>query len=96
MLIAEGLGVIIGIWLSRKAFVLPFNGAGMARVFAATCVMAAATYAVKAASGQGMLALLSVAAGGGLAYVGAALLLDVAGIRSWLAAIVTPRRLAAE
>ncbi len=97
MLIAEGLGVVVGIWLSRKAFVLPFNGAGMARVLAATCIMAAATCAVKAASGgQGMLALLSVVAAGGLAYAGAALLLDVAGVRSSLVAIAAPRKLAAE
>ncbi len=97
MLIAEGLGVVIGIWLSRKAFVLPFNGAGMARVLAATCVMAAVTYAVKAAyGGQSTLALLSVMAGGGFAYAGAAFLLDVAGVRSSLVAIVAPRRLAAE
>ena len=96
MLIAEAFGVIVGIWLSRKAFALPFNGPGMARVLAATGVMAAVTYAVKAASGgHGLVSLLSVIAGGGLAYAGAALLLDVAGIRSSLAAFAWPRRLAA-
>src|SRR5208282_3586536 len=97
VLIAEALGILIGIWLSRKAFRLPFNGWGMARVFASTALLAGATYVAKTtAGGQGLLALLSMAGAGGLAYAAAALLFDVAGIRSSIAAFLWPRSVAAE
>jgi O-antigen/teichoic acid export membrane protein len=92
VLIAEALGIMIGIWLSRRAFRLPFNGRGMARVFASTAFMAVATYAAKLASGgHGLVALVSVLFVGGAAYLGAALLLDVAGIRSSVAAFQRSR-----
>ncbi len=97
VLIAEGLGVLIGIWLSRKAFRLPFNGWGMARVLASTAMMAGATYAAKTtAGGHGLLSLLSMAGTGGLAYMGAAMLLDVAGVRSSIGSFLWPRSVAAE
>jgi hypothetical protein len=97
VLIAEALGILIGIGLSRRAFKLPFNGWGMARVFAATSVMALVTYATKAAStGHGLLTLLSVLGGGGVAYAGAALLFDVAGLRTSVASFLWPRSVAAE
>jgi O-antigen/teichoic acid export membrane protein len=97
ILIAEGLGIVIGIWLSRRAFWLPFNGRGMARVFASTAVMALITYAAKGVSGgQGLPALISVAGAGGFAYAGCVLLFDVAGIRSWIASTLWPRVAAAE
>jgi O-antigen/teichoic acid export membrane protein len=83
VLIAEALGILIGIGLSRRAFRLPFNGWGMARVFAATAIMAMVTYAAKMASTpHGLLTLLSLGVAGGLAYAGAAALFDVAGVRS--------------
>jgi O-antigen/teichoic acid export membrane protein len=92
VLVAEALGILIGIWLTRSAFKLPFNGWGMARVFASTAIMAAVTYAAKTVwSGHGLPALVSVAASGGLAYAGSALLLDVAGIRSSIAPVLRPR-----
>jgi len=88
---AEALGILVGLWLSRSAFRLPFNGWGMARVFAATALMAVVTYAAKSiAPGQGLAALFCVAAAGGVAYAGAALLLDLAGIRSSIAAALSP------
>ena len=97
VLIAEALGILIGILLSRRAFTLPFNGRGTARVFAATAIMAIATYAARATLGShGMLALLAMSCGGGLAYLGSALLFDVAGVRSLLAPFLRPRRMAAE
>ena len=96
MLIAEALGIAIGIALSRRAFKLPFNVWGMTRVLAATLAVAAVTYAVKSASsGQGFLTLLSLAAAGCIAYAVAALLFDVAGIRSMAVSFLGVRRLAA-
>lgn len=97
ILIAEGVGILIGIWLSRRAFKLPFNGRGMARVFAAAAVMAVATYAAKmTANGHGVLALVAVAGAGSFTYAGSALLLDVAGIRTWVSSLLWPRLAAAE
>ena len=97
VLIAEALGILIGIWLSRRAFKLPFNGWGMARVLAATTIMAMVTYAAKAAlGGHGALALLGMSCGGGVAYLGSAVLLNVAGVRSMIVPFLSPRGVAAE
>jgi O-antigen/teichoic acid export membrane protein len=89
VLIAEGLGILIGISLSRRAFRLPMNGYGIARVMAATAIMALVTYEAKLASGgQGWTALLAAFGGGGLAYAGAAIVFNVANTRrligTWL------------
>lgn len=87
-LLAEAFGILIGIGLSRRAFPLPFNGWGIARVLASTAVMSLATYAAKSAtSGHGVLTLLTAVGAGGVAYAGSALLLDVAGVRSLIAAL---------
>jgi O-antigen/teichoic acid export membrane protein len=87
VLLAEALGIVIGIALSRRAFKLPFNFWGMARVFAATGVMAAATLALKVApSDHALLQLFGVVLISGLAYVAAALIFDVAGSRSSIVA----------
>lgn len=97
ILIAEAAGILIGVWLSRRAFKLPFNGRGMARVFASTAVMALITYAAKTAGGgQGLLALLTVAGTAGLAYAVSIMVLDVAGMRTWIVSLLRPRRVAAE
>jgi O-antigen/teichoic acid export membrane protein len=97
ILIAEGLGVLAGIWLSRRAFPLPLNGRGVARVLASTAVMALVTYAAEATSrGHGVLTLLIVGSAGGLAYAGAALLFDVAGVRSSITSLLWPRWAATE
>lgn len=97
VLIAEASGILIGIALSRAAFRLPFNGWGMARVFAATTVMGLATYIAKQATGgEGLLSLVAITGIGGLAYGGAVLLFDVAGIRASIASLLRPRWVAAE
>jgi O-antigen/teichoic acid export membrane protein len=97
ILIAEASGLLIGTWLSRKAFKLPFNGRGIARVFAATAVMGVTTYAAQAIFREQGLAQLAIAVGsGGLAYVGGAILFDVADIRTMIAAYLGPRWVAAE
>lgn len=82
VLLAEGLGVLVGIGLSRRAFRLPLNGRGLARVAAATAIMGLVTYAARTTlGGSGVPALLGMAASGGIAYAGAAILFDVAGVR---------------
>ncbi len=97
VLIAEGVGILIGISLSRRAFKLPFNGRGMARVFASTAIMALATYAAKTASGShGLLTLVAVASTGGVAYACSAALFDLAGVRSIIASYLRARLVAAE
>jgi O-antigen/teichoic acid export membrane protein len=96
VLIAEAFGILIGIGLSRFAFTLPFNARGMARVLASTLAVAVVTYAVKSMSaGHGFAALLSLSAAGFVAYAGAAMLFDVAGIRTMVASFLGLRRLAA-
>jgi len=97
ILIAEGFGIFVGIWLSRRAFKLPFNTSGMLRVLASVAIMALFTYAAKAGlSDHGLLALISVAATGGVAYACAALMCDLAGIRSTFSSFVWPRQVPAE
>ena len=95
MLIAEAFGILIGIGLSRRAFKLPFNAAGMARVLVSTLAVAVVTYAVKSATGgHGFSALLSLGAAGFVAYAGATMLFDVAGIRTMVASFLGLGRLA--
>ncbi len=97
VLIAEGLGIMIGIWLSWKTFRLPFDFWGIARVFSATAIMAMSTYAVKvSSSGHGLLTLVAAASAGGVAYCCAATLFNVASIRSSIGALLRPRLVAAE
>jgi hypothetical protein len=96
VLIAEAFGILIGVWLSRKAFKLPLNGRGIARVFAATAIMAVVTYAAKVAlAGHGALTLLAMICSGGVAYLGSAVLFDVAGVKALIASFLWSRRVAA-
>jgi O-antigen/teichoic acid export membrane protein len=89
VLIAEGVGILIGTALSRRGFRLPLNGPGIVRVGAATSVMAIVAYGAQTLVGQhGLGALIITAASSGLAYAGAAVLLDVAGIRTMLASLL--------
>ena len=89
VLLAEALGIVIGIALSRRAFRLPFNIWGMARVFAATSVMAATTLALNMTPAhQGLLQLFGVVLISGIAYAAAALAFDVAGFRSSIIAFL--------
>lgn len=96
VLVAEAVGIALGIALSRRAFKLPLNGWGMARVLVSCAVMAVVIYAAKTAlNGHGMFALAVATGAGGVAYAASALLLDVAGVRSALAGFMRPRRIAA-
>jgi len=97
VLAAEGIGIMIGVWLSRRAFPLPLNARALIRVVASTAVMVAAVYAAKAFAGdRGVPALICVVVAGGLGYAGTAVLLDVAGVRSMVAALLRPRLAPAE
>jgi hypothetical protein len=69
----------------------------VARVLASTAIMALVTYTAEAtSSGHGVLTLLIVGSAGSLAYAGAALLFDVAGVRSSITSLLWPRWAAAE
>jgi O-antigen/teichoic acid export membrane protein len=97
VLIAEVFGLLFGIWLSRRGFRLPFNGWGMARVFASTAVMALVTYVAKTTmNGHGVWSLIGITAASGTAYAAAALLFDVAGVRSSITQLFRPQVVAAE
>lgn len=92
ILIAEAAGILIGMRLSRRAFPLPLNAAGLTRVLISTAIMSLATYSVRViADGHGIMTLLALAAVGGGAYAGAALVFDVAGIRSTIMSLHLPR-----
>jgi O-antigen/teichoic acid export membrane protein len=92
VMIAEGLGIVIGVWLSRSAFRLPFEPGRLGRVLASTVIMGVVTYAARTAvGGTGPLALAAVIVAGGLAYAGSALALDVARVRSTIAGFLRLR-----
>jgi O-antigen/teichoic acid export membrane protein len=89
VLLAEALGIVIGIALSRRAFRLPLNIRGIIRVSAATGVMAATTLALKMTpADHGLLQLVGFVLISGIAYAAAALAFDVAGFRSSLIAFL--------
>lgn len=97
VLMAEGLGILIGVGFSRKAFWLPLNGPGLLRVLASTSMMAAVVYITKIANaGHGLVTLLSMLGSGGVAYAGSAMLFDVAGIRTSVASFFYGRSVPAE
>lgn len=95
--IAEGLGIITGVLLSRLAFRLPLNGWGVVRVFASTALVGLVTYATKTvSSGHGLVDLVNLAASGCVAYAAAVMLFDLAGLRAMLVSLLRPRAVPAE
>jgi O-antigen/teichoic acid export membrane protein len=94
-LLAETIGVIIGIVLTRWAFPLPFDAASLSRVIACALVMAAAIYGARLViTGTGFWSLVGLSAAGGLAYALAAVALNVVRIRETLRSLAAtlPRR----
>lgn len=88
-LMTEGTGLVLGIWLARRAFRLPLEPRRLAGVLAAAVAMGTAIYAARiVVGGTGLPSLLIVTTAGGLAYAGAAWLLNVVHVRtammSWL------------
>ena len=83
MLISEAVGVVVGYALSRKAYKLPVALPGIAKVAAATAIMALPTYLIdRHVTGDGLLALMLPVVAGVVLYALAAFALDVAGVRS--------------
>ena len=82
-LIAEIVGVMMGLWLSRYAFVLPWAPGRLLRVGACLLVAAVAARAVEAAPLTGLLGLVAVVGIGAAGYGLTAFLLDVAGVRAF-------------
>jgi O-antigen/teichoic acid export membrane protein len=83
MLISEAVGVVVGYMLSRRAYRLPFDMSGIARVAAATAAMAVPTYLIdRHFAGDGLLNLMLPVVAGMVLYALAAFALNVAGVRN--------------
>jgi O-antigen/teichoic acid export membrane protein len=82
-LITEAGGLVVGIYLTRRAFPLPFDMSRLAGVFVSALTMGCAIYVIKlGVGGTGLLALFSISLAGGAAYAAAAWLFDVARVRT--------------
>lgn len=82
-LLAEAVGLVFGILLTRSAFALPFDGPRLLRVALCALAMAAAIYAVRRLGvGTGLWSLTAVSIAGGAAYAAAALSLNIVGVRT--------------
>jgi O-antigen/teichoic acid export membrane protein len=92
-LITETAGLAVGILLTRRAFHLPFAARRLAGVVAAAVAMAVAITFARAGIGgaTGLVALIIVTASGGLAYAVSVWLLDVAHLRTSMAALLRLR-----
>jgi len=83
MLISEAAGVVVGYMLSRQAYRLPFDIRGIARVAAATAIMALPTYLIdRHFADDGLVNLVLPVVAGMVLYTLAAFALNVAGIRN--------------
>ncbi|MGV7218232.1 lipopolysaccharide biosynthesis protein [Bradyrhizobium sp. UFLA05-112] len=79
----EAIGFVAAVVLMRCAYVLPFDPGRLAGVGASAAVMAMAILAVRSeVNGTGLLSLIAVSLAGGIAYAGAAWLLNVANART--------------
>lgn len=94
LVLTEGLGLLLGCYLTRRAHPLPFVPRAIVKIGAATLAMACYLMLVRAHLGTGPLALGLVVAGGGLVYGLAAVLLDIGQVRQYLAASLARYRLA--
>ena len=82
MLASEAIGVLVGYLLSRRAYRLPFDMRGIARVAAATAIMAVPTYMIdRHFSGDSLIDLALPVVAGMILYALAAFALNVAGVR---------------
>lgn len=79
----EAIGFVAAVVLMRRAYVLPFDPGRLAGVGVASAVMAAAIFVVRSeVNGTGLVSLIAVSLAGGVAYAGAAWLLNVANART--------------
>jgi O-antigen/teichoic acid export membrane protein len=79
----EAAGLLVAIYLTRRAFRLPFDLSRLSGVAASAVVMAAAVFITRLeVNGTGFYSLLTVSLVGGLAYAGTAWAFNVARIRT--------------
>jgi O-antigen/teichoic acid export membrane protein len=79
----EAAGLVVALYLTRRAHRLPLDLGGLGGVATAAAIMAAAMLAVRlGVSGTGFGALLAVSLAGGTAYAASAWLFNVARIRT--------------
>ncbi|MGY8665106.1 oligosaccharide flippase family protein [Bradyrhizobium sp. UFLA05-109] len=79
----EAIGFVAAVVLMRRAYMLPFDPGRLAGVGVASAIMAAAILVVRSeVNGTGLLSLIAVSLAGGIAYAGAAWLLNVANART--------------
>jgi len=89
--LTEATGLLIGWRLSKRAFAMPFDGARIARVFAASAALAAAVWGAKLLVGNsGLSALIVVFLAGALAYGAMAYALNIARVRTLLTGRLLP------
>ncbi|AWL91160.1 O-antigen/teichoic acid export membrane protein [Bradyrhizobium ottawaense] len=82
-LATEALGFLVAVVLMHRAHPVPFDLGRLAGIAASAAAMVAAILAARSqAGGTGFVALVIVSLAGGLAYVGAAWLLNVANVRT--------------
>jgi O-antigen/teichoic acid export membrane protein len=81
--LTEGVGLVVAIVLTRRAYHLPFDLNRLSGVLASVAVMAGVILIVRSeVTGTGPFALIAVSLAGGAAYAGAAWLFNVADIRT--------------
>lgn len=79
----EAAGLLLAIYLTRRAYRLPLDISRLGGVVASAGIMGAAIWLVRSeVSGTGLYALLAASGAGGAAYAGAAWLFNVAGART--------------
>jgi O-antigen/teichoic acid export membrane protein len=79
----EAAGLLVAVYLTRRAFRLPFDLNRLGGVAASAVIMAAAIFVTRLeVNGTGLSSLLTVSLVGGLAYAGAAWAFNVARIRT--------------
>jgi O-antigen/teichoic acid export membrane protein len=79
----ELAGLLVAVYLTRRAFRLPFDLSRLGGVAASAVIMAGAILLTRTeVNGTGLYSLLTVSLIGGLAYAGAAWLFNVARIRT--------------
>lgn len=82
-LATEAIGLVVALVLMRYAYHLPFDFNRLAGVGASAAAMAAAILLVRSeVDGSGLLSLIAVSLAGGIAYVAAAWLFNIANVRT--------------
>ena len=84
LVVTEAVGLGFGWLLTRTAFPLPFNLWQLLRVGLATAVMALVLIGLKPLLAEGVGSFCILVASGGIAYVAAAFVLNIAGSRDFL------------